>query len=337
MNTAATSIKVRPTPEDFLSFNRGIFKIGNETSLLDKQGTEAFFSDFYKQVQSVATVEEVKDIVVDAQLEKIYDMNTMDIKDYDTKTKLRALFVSVMIQKVVAIKFANDPDFFSKADKELSSLWGKFGDFNEGDRRSLRDFYIVLREAKFWQIQKKWEKFAFRSSSLAVNEGIWYCPGGGATLPTRNRLELFKTFEDQFVKPEDGEKKTVEKKRKNVSSNTSGELDAVAPKRRVKVKSSSTRTPQAGTTPASLGIVEGSYDEYGDEESYDEDREGEWCKVADGAGYSDSESSTEEVAEYIYKNEEALHPSFTRYNFADTNGSSDLLSYTHIKKLNSDK
>lgn len=305
--------------DHFLQFNRSILKLDEEPSIRNKEETENLFSEFYLQVRFASSLEQVKAINVDHELIKIYSANEIVLNDYPIKTKLRSLFIAVIIQQLVAIKYSHDPNFFIKAETELNNIWETFAALDdESERQSLRDFYIVLREAKSWQLQPKWEKLAFYTCSIAVNEGIWYCPGGAAKGPTCMRKELLSVVDGQF--PFEKKNKTVRRAKPRgtghcnattVDLTKEDETTEEVPKSTVNMKKK-----RKVICVASLLVNE-------NESSEDQEQDSKWCKVADNAGHSKSTSSMD-VTEFIYGTEEAFYPSYTRHYFDET---SDLWSY----------
>jgi hypothetical protein len=67
-----------------------------------------------------------------------------------------------------------------------------------------------------------------RAASLAVNEGIWYCPGGGATVPTRQRLEIFRALAEvdktTSIKRSRCNSSTMNQQEAQINNNTSEEV-----------------------------------------------------------------------------------------------------------------
>jgi hypothetical protein len=213
---------MKSTAKEFLEFNRGILNIRNEVTLLAKEETQQEFCKFYGEVLKINDIEALQQVHVDYTLTVLHDINQLDAKDYDTKTKLRALFVSVLIQRLITLRAMSIgiERLIADADIELIQFWPRFDSFSGSERTSIRDFYLVLREANKWRTNSKWEKFGARVASLAVNEGIWYCPGGGSTNHTSIRLEMFREFRSsiKFSQPKRIIKKPPVVTEENLSS-----------------------------------------------------------------------------------------------------------------------
>ena len=145
-----------------------------------------------------------------------YKENGIQDIDYEIKTKIKALYVSVYIQRTIELFEAkhgtneagisifflqmktnlleiltNQPDIVDVNGKVLDKLMTH----GDEDIASLTRFYTVLKEAQRWQTHAKWEKLAFYVTSMAVGEGIWYCPGGAAKIETLRRKHLFSIVE----------------------------------------------------------------------------------------------------------------------------------------------
>ncbi len=192
--------------EAYLGLNKIIFDLDKDDRIKVKDG----LANFYSGVKQCTTLEELKDQFagnIDGHyLVEFYRDNQIDDKAYDVKTKLRSLFFSIYIQKVLYFEhLAHGENFIIAATNEVSNLLGatNFNDYQDDEKSSLVNFYIVLREAKKFQTHKKWEKFAFYTISMAVGEGVWYCPGGGAKPATARRSNLYRVFEGHDISSDD--------------------------------------------------------------------------------------------------------------------------------------
>jgi hypothetical protein len=182
--------------EQFLKQIKLIFDVEKDGRLNKKR----ILLNFYNEVKACSSKEELisKVINIDGNyLNDFYSENEIPDKAYDVKTKLRSLFHSIYIQKFLFFSFVQNKEFVATARKEVSELLGAsvFDQYEPEEQSSVTNFYIVLREAKHFQTHKKWEKFAFYTVSMAVGEGVWYCPGGGAKPTTIRRSTLYRKFE----------------------------------------------------------------------------------------------------------------------------------------------
>jgi hypothetical protein len=155
--------------------------------------------------------------------------------DYETKTKIKALYVSVFIQRTLELRMKAKESFWEdlrvsmldvvkvcNQTKPVVSVNGEvfflaiqwnperepiqaptplpeqstvYEIINKEDEDSFLRFYAAIKEAQRWQTHAKWEKLAFYCASLACGEGVWYCPGGAAKPETLRRKLLFSIVE----------------------------------------------------------------------------------------------------------------------------------------------
>jgi hypothetical protein len=193
---------------------------------------EVFFHRLIATFQELSQYEAIGKTMLTICLREFCDAIEIAEKEYETKTKVKALLVSVVIQRAIELHLETNPNYPLEMVMGLlriletqpllggnNNLMPKLEIYDEQDLMSLTRFYIALTMAQDWQTHAKWEKFAFYVASMAVGEGIWYCPGGAAKSETLRRKQLFMIMEKVANKYE-----KLVKKRKVPSHDSSSPL-----------------------------------------------------------------------------------------------------------------
>jgi antitoxin component YwqK of YwqJK toxin-antitoxin module len=216
-----------------------IFSLRNDPRIHDSEKAFQQFAEYYKDlIHGVHTLEELESFerrVDQVYLTKFFQVNGIADTDYEIKTKVRALYVSLYIQKLIQLKdrLQVEGGFFHDKKQEMLDMLETQPVLDSSqtlltvtdpmDQISFTRFFTVLQEAQRWQTHAKWEKFAFYVASMAVGEGIWYCPGGAAKPETLRRKHLFAIMEKVANKYH----KSTKKRKTTVSSDGNGKMDGL--------------------------------------------------------------------------------------------------------------
>ena len=204
----------------FLLRNECIFSLRNEIKITNPDKAIDHFGMYYCDIRTNYKNIEKQEFFA-REIEHRYLIiffmeNGIQVIDYEIKTKVKALYVSVYIQRTIELHerehgfnadgdskyflmmkaamlemIENQPDIIDANGVTLE----KFQTQGDEDIASLTRFYTAIKEAQRWQTHAKWEKFAFYVASMAVGEGVWYCPGGAAKPETLRRKHLFSIIE----------------------------------------------------------------------------------------------------------------------------------------------
>lgn len=208
-------------PLAYLLALHNIFSMGNEPKLTQTMYiAAAIFREYYKSiVLQYNTLNEMEAKALEVEHEhlcKFWKNTNIRETDYEIRTKIKALYVSVFIRRTVELQMEANPKYFENMKTQLTNMlntpaaeevhkesakknenWSipRLTIRDDSDAVSLTRFYIGLKEAQRWQTHAKWEKLAFYVASMTTGEGVWYCPGGAAKLETMRRKQLFQIIE----------------------------------------------------------------------------------------------------------------------------------------------
>ncbi len=204
------------------------------------------FSLFYEEIKAsycnLSLQTKISRDIEHLYLVKFYKDNNIGDTQYDVKTKVKALFISVFIHLTIALHEAdrssnhitdedttnNDesPYFIATRTAMLKMLNNQPNDIrdasgnilpplvpeNEVEIQSFTRFYVSIKESQRWQTHAKWDKLAFYTASMATGEGILYAPNSEDT--ERNRMYLRRKHLFSIIERIDNPYNKCVKKRK---------------------------------------------------------------------------------------------------------------------------
>ncbi len=216
------NILAKRDPLHFLLHLNPIFSFRGEHSKIKSpdlaiEDFSTFFKEFINRFKDITDQDEMASEIEHRYLKRFYHAHGITDTDYEIKTKIKALFVTVFIQRKFELLEQADireNAYFDSMKQNMINMLAKYfppvavsiqdpppplpdkfilGDDDETS--SLTRFYTAILEAQLWQTHAKWEKLAFFVASMSTGEGIWYCPGGAAKADTVRRKHLFKIME----------------------------------------------------------------------------------------------------------------------------------------------
>ncbi len=196
----------------YLEAQKEIFSLNK----LPITASDTFYQFFQEHISSYNDLSKQDSVARDIEhkhLVKFYRDNGISDTDYELKTKIKSLYISLFTQRTIELqdekRKGNGEISFFEANRELmlkvlseqppvlDALTGqelpKLVPIDEEEITSFTRFYTALKEAQRWQTHAKWDKLAFYSASMSTGEGIFYSPALGE--PYLRRKQLFSIVE----------------------------------------------------------------------------------------------------------------------------------------------
>lgn len=214
-NNIYTFINIISTPSDYLSNILPIFNLQNETKITNpNKAIELFhnyFNDIHHYYNNLNKQFFFAREIEHQYLVKFYKEIGIQDTDYEIKTKIKSLYVSVYIQKTIELYGPNkflqmqstmlnlletQPNIIDSTGNTLPHLLTQGTD----DITSLTRFYFAIKEAQQWQTHAKWNNLAFYIASMTVGERTWYGDLDHESLRRKHLFSIIEKIDNKYNK-----------------------------------------------------------------------------------------------------------------------------------------